>query len=303
MQRLQREADDYTMWLEHERKALALANDDYIQKQKVLEEIYASMVVDITDTQKEHREEVHRKHLHHQIGNELVRLNDTIGENNLMKVNIDIMRKEIIFAKESIKDMQEHIQQLKSEASEANKKSIANENTTTHQNNWILALKAKSEEGKDNFEREVKNLQEKLQKNHEQDPVKEEEIDGKKSKNENKKFDNPIEILKIRLKNIQNKNREKQRLLSNYTRNANVIENAFSVIKQKSGIKNIDEIVTAFTKSEEQNYALWNYVDQLGQECDSLEEAITQTNREIVQYEQLSHLNHNQLHEKIDAMR
>ena len=90
-----------------------------------------------------------------------------------------------------------------------------------------------------------------MQKNHEQDPVKEEEIDGKKSKNENKKFDNPIEILKIRLKNIQNKNREKQRLLSNYTRNANVIENAFAVIKQKSGIKNIDEIVTAFTKAEE----------------------------------------------------
>lgn len=205
-----------------------------------------------------------------------MRLNATIGENNIQKVNIDVMRKEIIFAKESIRDMQEQIEKLKAQSTDANKKSIANEKTTTEHNNWILSLKAKSEEGKDNFEKEVKNLQEKLQKNHEQDPVKEEEIEGKSKKNgENKKFDNPIEILKIRLKNISNKNKEKQRLLSNYTRNANVIEEAFRVIQQGSGIKNIDEIVTAFTKAEEQNYALWNYVDQLGQECDQLEEMIS----------------------------
>jgi len=67
--------------------------------------------------------------------------------------------------------------------------------------------------------------------------------------------------LKIRLKNITNKNREKQRLLAQYTRNARVIEEAFEVIKEGSGIKNLDEIVTTFIKSEEQNYSLWNYVN------------------------------------------
>jgi hypothetical protein len=52
--------------------------------------------------------------------------------------------------------------------------------------------------------------------------VKEDDLDGKKGKSEGstKKFDNPIEILKIRLKNICNKNREKSRLLAQYTRNA-----------------------------------------------------------------------------------
>ena len=92
------------------------------------------------------------------IRNEEVRLNATIGENNIQKVNIDVMRKEIIFAKESIRDMQEQIEKLKAQSTEANKKSIANEKTTTEHNNWILSLKAKSEEGKDNFEKEVKNL-------------------------------------------------------------------------------------------------------------------------------------------------
>lgn len=66
-----------------------------------------------------------------------------------------------------------------------------------------------------------------------------------------KKFDNPIEIMKIRLKNIKNKNHQKAHLLTNYVRNAVVVEEAFKVIKEGSGITNIDEIVTAFIKAEE----------------------------------------------------
>jgi len=58
-------------------------------------------------------------------------------------------------------------------------------------------------------------LQERLQDRYDSDPVKEDDIDGKKGKADstNKKFDNPIEILKIRLKNIEAKNREKDHLL------------------------------------------------------------------------------------------
>ena len=51
---------------------------------------------------------------------------------------------------------------------------------------------------------------------NESEPVKEDDIDGKKGKagGASGKFDNPIEVLKIRLKNIVNKNREKSRLLA-----------------------------------------------------------------------------------------
>ena len=42
---------------------------------------------------------------------------------------------------------------------------------------------------------------------------------------------------------------------------------------EATGINNIDEIVTAFIKAEEQNIQLFNYVDQLNQENDQLEES------------------------------
>ena len=43
--------------------------------------------------------------LHHHIQNEEVRLNNTIGDNNKLKVEIDIMRKETLFAKDGIRVM------------------------------------------------------------------------------------------------------------------------------------------------------------------------------------------------------
>ena len=85
-------------------------------------------------------------------------------------------------------------------------------------------------------------------------------------------FANPIEILRIRVTNLTNKNREKRRLLEQYVRNAKIIQEAFETIMEATGITSIEEIVTTFIKAEEQNVALFNYVNQLSQESDSLEE-------------------------------
>lgn len=60
-------------------------------------------------------------------------------------------------------------------------------------------------------------------------------------------------------------------------RNVKVIEDAFDQIKDATGISNIEEIVTTFTKAEEQNYSLYNYVNMLNTETDALEES----NKEI----------------------
>lgn len=43
-----------------------------------------------------HKKEVLRRHIRHVLDHEKVRLNDTIGKNNHLKVEIDIARKEIV---------------------------------------------------------------------------------------------------------------------------------------------------------------------------------------------------------------
>lgn len=66
-------------------------------------------------------------------------------------------------------------------------------------------------------------------------------------------------------------------MMDQYMRNVRVIEDAFEQIKEASGISNIEEIVTTFIKAEEQNYSLYNYVNMLNTETDTLEES----NKEI----------------------
>ena len=55
-------------------------------------------------------------------------------------------------------------------------------------------------------------------------------------------------------------------------RNVKVIEDSFHQITEATGIKNIEEIVTTFIKTEEQNYSLYNYVNMLNTEIDMIDE-------------------------------
>ena len=69
-----------------------------------------------------------------------------------------------------------------------------------------------------------------------------------------------------------------------------------------TGITNIDEIVTTFIKAEEQNVSLFNYVDQLNQETDYLEEDNKKLDSEIAMYESMAEMNNNQVRSKIIDM-
>ena len=71
---------------------------------------------------------------------------------------------------------------------------------------------------------------------------------------------------------------------------------------EATGINNIDEIVTAFIKAEEQNIQLFNYVDQLNQENDQLEESSANYDQQIAFYEELNRLNQSDLTDKITEM-
>ena len=49
-------------------------------------------------------------------------------------------------------------------------------------------------------------------------------------------------------------------------------EEAFEKIKQATGISDPDEFVTQFIKVEDQNFSLFNYVNELNTEIEKLEE-------------------------------
>jgi hypothetical protein len=61
-------------------------------------------------------------------------------------------------------------------------------------------------------------------------------------------------------------------------------EEAFQQIKAATGIDNIDELVQTFIDAEDQNFSLFNYVNELNNEVEKLEEQIAEIRAEIEKY-------------------
>ena len=61
-------------------------------------------------------------------------------------------------------------------------------------------------------------------------------------------------------------------------------EEAFNKIKQATGITDIDDLVTTFIAAEDQNFSLFNFVNELNQEQEKLEEQMTELGGEIEKF-------------------
>jgi hypothetical protein len=213
------------------------------------------------------------------------------------------MRQELLSAALQIQTMERQITNYKAVSTKAYDHSTKDEGKASDINNRILALKAKHEEGKEQFELDIKKLQEQLKEKDKRIEYNEKSLNpamkDNKAAGPNDEFANPIEILKIRVKNQTEKNREKKRLLEQYVRNARIIQEAFETISEATGIVSIQEIVTTFIKAEEQNVALFNYVNQLSQESDNIEEHTKYLDYKIDQFTSMMKMTDNDFDNKI----
>jgi chromosome segregation ATPase len=141
-------------------------------------------------------------------------------------------------------------------------------------------LKSRHEAEKQTFEKKILELQDKLSVKDEtageleKSTMKDTSVmkKGNTSMEEHEEFANPADLLKSRLSKWTTNNKEKKHLLDKYIKNVKIIEDAFEQIREQTGISSIDEIVTTFIKAEEQNYSLYNYVNILNNDIDTIEE-------------------------------
>lgn len=61
---------------------------------------------------------------------------------------------------------------------------------------------------------------------------------------------------------------------------------AFERIQQATGIDDIDQLVNTFITAEDQNYTLFNYVNEVNQEIEKLEDQIMEIRKEIEKYKE-----------------
>ena len=233
------------------------------------------------------------KVLENQLEKQLKTLNDLQSENKNLRGEIDVHRKEQSVQDKVIQGYQREIRQITERVKTLNKTTQSANKGSQDTNNQILALKAKHDLDKFNFEHRINDLQIKLQ---EKDEDQAENRTRTKDMNATKgtavtEFANPAELLRIRLNKVVNNNKEKKNLMDMYIRNVNIIRDAFDQIKESTGIASNEEIVTTFIKAEEQNNSLFNYINVLSGEIDMIDEQNRNIEDEIRRHELLTQMN------------
>ena len=240
----------------------------------------------------------------------LIRYNEIQTQNKRLRLEIDVMRKEQRNQLRVNKQLLKDIQAMAENAKKLNSTTYSGQRLSEETNNQILALKANHEVQKLTFERNIKSLQDKLKEKDQREEDLEEEkkkaLAGLKASKDaalgktkaaggivaTQEFANPVAVLKLRLNKWTTNNKEKKNLMDMYVRNVKIIEDAFDQIKEATGISSVEEIVTTFIKAEEQNYSLYNYVNMLNSEIDTIEEQNRNIEAQIAKHESLAVMSH-----------
>ena len=90
--RLQREADDYTMLVEHKKKEYLVKEDQRKNLQKSIDGVVDKIKIAIPSEEAVKRDLCKKANLKARLVNKKVLLNDTMGNNKGLKVKIDVLR-------------------------------------------------------------------------------------------------------------------------------------------------------------------------------------------------------------------
>jgi chromosome segregation ATPase len=168
--RLQRETDQFTKKLEHEKRQLMIVEDQIKQALAEIEE-KKEKIKSIKPSQEDQRKRNSAvTNIQKGIRNDELRLNQTNADNQAMKWEIDTHRKEVISTDKQLKRYTKKIKKTMQKVKDTNSEYIKDKKKAEETNDQILALKAKHEEEKEKFEKDIRNLQEKLnEKDHSED--------------------------------------------------------------------------------------------------------------------------------------
>jgi len=265
---------------------LKQANDELAEKKETIKQIRPP-------TAKMQKDAHQIKLLENQLEKSLTKYNEIQAQNRNLRHEIDVMRKEMRNQIRVNKTLVKDISLTADDAKKLNVTTYHGQRISEETNNQILALKAKHEAEKYNFERKIKDLQDKLKERDESELERTRTKDmggSKKLVVQQAEFSNPAALLKLRLQKWTANNKEKKNLMDMYIRNVKIIEDAFDQIKEATGISSTEEIVTTFIKAEEQNYSLYNYVNMLNSEIDMIEEQNRGIEAEIRRHEELGEM-------------
>ena len=220
---------------------------------------------------------------------EIIQLNEAKSNKNKLRSIIDEYRLERLSYKRSLFSLQEDLLSHSQLAQVKNNEYRRGGEMDQIQRNKISMIRCKSVAEQGKYSQRLSRLQNILKDDKTQREKVFKTIEQEAKSNVNRPIEG-IEVSRI-LKNVivrwSLKLREKKKNLDQYSKHIKVVQDAFRQIKQATGIPRIEDIVTAFIKSQEQNYQIYSYMNNLNSEIDTLEDYLNRTKEKIKMMENL----------------
>uniref|UniRef100_A0A7S0SDG4 ODAD1 central coiled coil region domain-containing protein n=1 Tax=Mantoniella antarctica TaxID=81844 RepID=A0A7S0SDG4_9CHLO len=286
--KLQDTADLYTRKIEIERRRvedldhhLQLSDLKILEQRRAMGGIHAA---------KENSHQVTKqvKVLENKLDKALVQFNEALSSNKSLREEIDNLRRERVAFDNVYRKMERELHEKKKEMANIIEISNIAYEARDQAQNEIAALRAQADKESASFEAEWRELgkilesDRKVKEMNMRNKLKMAELGGTGQYGE-MSMEDEAKLRKKVIKGNWHLAKDKTQTAMAAER-VESYEEAFNKIKQATGITDIDDLVTTFIAAEDQNFSLFNFVNELNQEQEKLEEQMTELGGEIEKF-------------------
>eukprot|EP00232_Nephroselmis_pyriformis_P003386 CAMPEP_0182912456 /NCGR_PEP_ID=MMETSP0034_2-20130328/37522_1 /TAXON_ID=156128 /ORGANISM="Nephroselmis pyriformis, Strain CCMP717" /LENGTH=532 /DNA_ID=CAMNT_0025049131 /DNA_START=62 /DNA_END=1660 /DNA_ORIENTATION=- len=281
--KLQDQADMFTRKIETEkRRVQELDKQISLYQQKIMEQRKKMGGVNAA---RENNQQINKqiKILENRLDKALVKYNEALAHNKQLRKQIDDLRRERLVFLEISKKLEHELKEKKKEMARIIEVSNIAYEARDAAVNEMAQLKAQADKEQAAFEEEWKQLGKLIEHDRKMKDYMKNKDKGGDDKRGDMSVEEETKLRKKVIKGNWNIAKDKASQAVSMEKVQSYGE-AFAKIQAATGITDIDELVTTFINAEDQNFSLFNYVNELNQEIEKLEEQIVDIKSEIEKY-------------------
>jgi hypothetical protein len=223
--------------------------------------------------------------LENRLDKALVKFNEALAHNKNLRETIDNLRRERVVFDGIYKKLEEELHTKKNTMATILQDSDAAYKARDQAHSEMIALKAAADQQQQNFEQEWSQLGQLIEKDRKLKDF----IKNQQRERSLKGLSDPAAEEEQKLRKKVNKGawgiaKDKANIHLSMEK-VQSYEEAFAKIQKATKITDIDELVQTFVQAEDQNFSLFNYVNDLSHEIEKIEENIGELKGEIEKYQ------------------
>lgn len=223
--------------------------------------------------------------LENRLDKALVKFNEALAHNKKLRESIDNLRRERVVYDGIVRKLEKELTEKKGRMAQIIEVSNAAYEARDKAQSEMVALKAQADKEQSKFEVEWSELGQLIEKDRKmKDFIKSKERETSGQNGGGSSLEEEQKLRKRVTKGAWGIARDKANIHISMEK-VQSYEEAFAKIQKATKITDIDELVTTFINAEDQNFALFNYVNDLSNEIEKLEDNISEIKKEISKYQ------------------